>query len=295
MIFFLIWTGSETQLKQFHEFINANSCHLKFTMEYDKRRMNFLDILVYRELNRLGSNLYQKSTDRNSILHGHSFHPIPLKRSLPLSQFSRIRRICSSDSDFKAQAADLEKCFQQRQYKHDWITIARNGFKNISLTDCLRKIRSRTSESRVNCIVQYSPLGRDFESIIKKHWHIIDSDPALKCFTTSPRIVFKRAPNLKNMLVRAHFPLHHIFCSLFPLGITDVVIALNATSHIKLPPSITHVPENVYDIKGVITCNTKNVIYLLKCPCGLAYVGKTTRPLKRRISEHRSNIRNHDI
>lgn len=33
---------------------------------------------------------------------------------------------------------------------------------------------------------------------------------------------------------------------------------------------------------------------MLKCPCGLAYIGKTTTPLKTRISEHRSNIRNHD-
>ena len=50
----------------------------------------------------------------------------------------------------------------------------------------------------------------------------------------------------------------------------------------------------VFNIKGIITCNTNNVIYMLKCPCGLAYIGKTTRPLKTRISEHRSNIRNHD-
>jgi len=50
----------------------------------------------------------------------------------------------------------------------------------------------------------------------------------------------------------------------------------------------------LYDINGVITCNTKNVNYLLKCSCGLAYVGKMTRPLKIRISEHRSKIHNHD-
>lgn len=49
-----------------------------------------------------------------------------------------------------------------------------------------------------------------------------------------------------------------------------------------------------YAIKGTITCNTSNVVYMLKCPCGLAYIGKTTRPLKNRISEHRSNIRNND-
>lgn len=31
---------------------------------------------------------------------------------------------------------------------------------------------------------------------------------------------------------------------------------------------------------------------MLTCPCGLSYIGKTTRALKTRISEHRSAIRN---
>ncbi|OCT55206.1 hypothetical protein XELAEV_18003870mg, partial [Xenopus laevis] len=35
-----------------------------------------------------------------------------------------------------------------------------------------------------------------------------------------------------------------------------------------------------------------NVIYLLKCPCGQGYVGQTSRSIKRRIKEHRGNIRN---
>ena len=33
---------------------------------------------------------------------------------------------------------------------------------------------------------------------------------------------------------------------------------------------------------------------MLKCPCGKAYVGKTSRALKTRIAEHRSTIRNGD-
>lgn len=39
----------------------------------------------------------------------------------------------------------------------------------------------------------------------------------------------------------------------------------------------------------------KNVTYMLKCPCGLAYTGKTTRALKTRIIEHRFAIWNQDI
>ena len=33
---------------------------------------------------------------------------------------------------------------------------------------------------------------------------------------------------------------------------------------------------------------------MLKCPCGKAYVGKTSRALKTRIADHRSTIRNGD-
>lgn len=39
-------------------------------------------------------------------------------------------------------------------------------------------------------------------------------------------------------------------------------------------------------------CNTDHVIYTIKCPCGLLYVGKTERKLKTCITEHKSRIRN---
>ena len=47
-------------------------------------------------------------------------------------------------------------------------------------------------------------------------------------------------------------------------------------------------------VRGRITCKSKYVVYLLKCPCGFCYVGKTKRELKTRIIEHKSNIRNKD-
>ncbi|KAL7405160.1 hypothetical protein ABVT39_024706 [Epinephelus coioides] len=116
------------QGSEFFLYFNSNNYHLKFTMDYNEHQINFLDILVYRDQNKLGTKLYRKSTDRNSILHGTSFHPIPLKKSLPISQFSRI---CSADVDFESESADLVMRFQQRQYKCDWIMQACNHFKNM--------------------------------------------------------------------------------------------------------------------------------------------------------------------
>ncbi|CAJ0956662.1 unnamed protein product [Ranitomeya imitator] len=38
------------------------------------------------------------------------------------------------------------------------------------------------------------------------------------------------------------------------------------------------------------TCNSKSVIYAIKCPCGKVYVGETTQAIKDRISHHKSDI-----
>ena len=54
-----------------------------------------------------------------------------------------------------------------------------------------------------------------------------------------------------------------------------------------------HTGQNI-PIKGSITCSSTHVIYIIRCQCGLTYVGKTSRELRTRISEHRSRIRNGD-
>ncbi|CAJ0954261.1 unnamed protein product [Ranitomeya imitator] len=46
-----------------------------------------------------------------------------------------------------------------------------------------------------------------------------------------------------------------------------------------------------YPIKEHYTCDTNYVVYIIKCPCGLLYVGETTQAIKDRISSHKSTIR----
>ncbi|XP_063044279.1 uncharacterized protein LOC134438605 [Engraulis encrasicolus] len=297
---FFIWDGDENQLQEFHTYMGENNQHLKFTMSVDKTKMNFLDILVMREGNELKTNLYRKSTDRNSLLHAESYHPTSLKKNLPISQFSRIRRICSSQDDYQSQATILKHRFKARGYQDQWIEEAADRFNNMSQEQCLtRRTKNNETESRISCCVQYSPIAREIEQSVKRHWHIIDSDPNLKkVFPKPPRVVYKRQPNLRNMLVRADLPpppppthfLSNIQAGNYKCGNCQQCNFTSKTHSFNHP----HTGKKFY-IKGVISCLTKNVIYMLKCPCGLAYVGKTTRALKTRIAEHRCAIRNMDI
>ena len=53
----------------------------------------------------------------------------------------------------------------------------------------------------------------------------------------------------------------------------------------------SHTTSKEYQIKKLITCATTHVTYLITCPCGLQYVGRTTRKLSIRIGEHLNNIK----
>ncbi|OCT98799.1 hypothetical protein XELAEV_18011034mg [Xenopus laevis] len=48
-------------------------------------------------------------------------------------------------------------------------------------------------------------------------------------------------------------------------------------------------------INGHFTCSSTFTVYVIKCPCGLQYVGQTSRMIKDRIREHKSAIKTKKI
>ena len=58
-----IFSGTEAQLKQFHEYANSIHPTIKFTMEYSKEKVAFLDTETFNDEGLLHVNLYSKPTD----------------------------------------------------------------------------------------------------------------------------------------------------------------------------------------------------------------------------------------
>ncbi len=137
--------------------------------------------------------------------------------------------------------------------------------------------------------------SEQIKKIIHQHWHILQSDERLASLYDPPLMVFKCEGNLRDYLVRS---------DLFPPSLTNQMTLTpipegncrwgscnqcNYTHHctsFKHPHTGKSIP-----IKGIISCTTKAVIYLITCPYGKSYVGKTSRELKTCIAEHRSTIR----
>ena len=96
----------------------VNSFHpaLKYTGEISDDSLSFLDIKISIEGNDLCTSVYYKPTDSHSYLLYSSSHPSHVKNSIPFSQFLRLRRLCSDDSDFFHKSESMCQFFEKRGY-----------------------------------------------------------------------------------------------------------------------------------------------------------------------------------
>ena len=87
---FMIQAGTEERLKFIDE-LNQKQKSIKFDFKYSKTKIQFLDALVYRDINnKLQTTLYKKLTDRQSYLHANSGHLRSLRENIAYSQTLRV-------------------------------------------------------------------------------------------------------------------------------------------------------------------------------------------------------------
>lgn len=186
----------------------------------------------------------------------------------------------------------MRQRFLDQGYASNVINEAYNMVLHKPRSELLQKSQKKNKEFSVTCATTFSPKSSMLKNTVLKHWHLLSSDPALGSkFKDPPLFVYKRAFNLHNKLVRASFSTGPTQSLLAPIRDGNYPCGNCAQCHYTSKAfNFGHPSGKRYPIKGIITCNTKNVIYILKCPCDLLYVGKTSRSLKIRISKHKCRV-----
>ena len=72
---FFLWTRGEVNLKRFLDNLNNYDPYIKFTHEYSRKEIPFLDLKVGIKNGNITSDLSVKDTDRHLYLHCTSAHP----------------------------------------------------------------------------------------------------------------------------------------------------------------------------------------------------------------------------
>lgn len=298
---FVVWIGSKEQFENMIQCLNALPSTIRFTATIDAQEVAFLDLLVRLKDGNFETTSYRKPTDRNTMLLHSSCHPPHVLKSIPYSQMLRMVRNNTCYNNLITQLDEMVVRFTQR------------GYNLSDLLECKTKALEHTQNDLVNTppnkpiewaqqqltfVTTYTPTNKSLIQAIHTHWSVLERDKSLPpIFRTRPRISYKRGRNLRDLLVKTD----PIQCYQ-SMGTTTWLPATKngcykcpsctTCSHLMTGPHFNHPHTGKkIDIKYRLSCTSKFLIYIIKCPCGLLYVGKTITNLRDRMANHRSAIR----
>ena len=287
---FMIWTEGEESLRDFIQHLNNSHRSIKFTAETSKESVNFLDTTVTIKDHALSTDLYAKKTDTNNYLRFDSAHHPGCKRSLPYSQFLRIKRICQDEERFKFHAEKMAKTFEEKGYPKTLITEA---LKKASEKDRSQLLQPRIptptdKEFPLVLVSSYQPNFGGLEKITKNNWDLLARSTATRSLNEKRVIyAYRRPKNLRDLLVKA---------KLKTTNNTQISTNKNKckTRDCRYCPKldksgtiVSNYSKRQYVTKTNVSCKSNNLIYCITCrKCNQQYVGQTKRRLMDRFQGH---------
>ena len=118
---FFIWERGEESLKEFINEINSFHPTIKFTADWSKEKVNFLDVEVTLTNGVLSNDLFVKPTDTHEFLDPNSCHPYLCKKCIPYSQTLKLNRISSDNSNFGKRCNELENWLSEKSYSEKMV------------------------------------------------------------------------------------------------------------------------------------------------------------------------------
>ena len=165
---FFIWEHGEESLKVFIEQVNMFHSTIKFTAEYSKEEVNFLDVNIKLIDGELKTDLFVKPTDTYQFLDPTSCHPYHSKKGIPYSQALRLNRICSDNGTFDRRCNDLEKWLMEKGYNEKMIRKQILSAREYSRNDLLEKEKQQMPEKKLTFNITYYPAFQHVRRIMEE-------------------------------------------------------------------------------------------------------------------------------
>ena len=180
---------------------------IRFTADWSKTSINFLDVTVSIAEGVIETDLYVKPTDSHQYLLSSSCHPFYCKKGIPYSQALRLNRICSNNEFFDKRCNDLEKYLLERGYSEKMVRKEILRARVIPRDALLEKVNNQEKQNKITFNITYHPVFRNVRKILEELHVILASDDGhKKVFPDVPMTGFKISKNLKAHLVRSQMP-----------------------------------------------------------------------------------------
>ena len=190
---FLLWQHGEEKLKEFQDILNRYHPGIKFTSTYSRERIDFSDLEIIKEGNRLLTDVFVKSTDTHQYLHATSCHAYHSKKSIPYSQALRVNRICSKNQFFDNRCNDLEVWLKNRGYNEKLVRQQILKAQKYKRTELLHNQRGEVHKNKLVFNIIYYPIFSKLKNILSKVHLLLTPDREYsKVFEDIPIIGFKK-------------------------------------------------------------------------------------------------------
>ena len=190
--------------------------------------------------------MHYKPTDSHSSLLYSSSHPSHVNNSIPCSQFLRIQRLCSDDSDF-SRKSEMCHFFGKRGFPASVVKAGHHRAQQFDRQSALQTSQNDNND-RIPFTLTFHPHNHTVKSIILNNFKLLQNDPETgRIFLQPPLISIKRGKNEGNFKLEAHSKLtskpalSHARAHDAKL----VISLLKLAKHLLRSPSVSHVPPQM--------------------------------------------------
>ena len=286
---FILWENEWGNVEEFFSILQNLHPDIKFTMEQNHKEIPFLDILIKNENGKITTDIYRKPTDSQRYLHFMSHHPKNCKKSIP---FILARRVCTIVSDTvlrNERLKELHDTLTLRGYPTPLIDKGIDMAKKIPLSQ-LRTQIIKQGPPPLTFVTTFNKRNPQIFPEIHKHLQTLQQNTSMKELLNGTKIIKseRQCNNFKQILTSAKFgtrPTNGAFkCNKPRCGTCNIIKEGNL---------YTFQDKTTFEIRRHLTCESQNVVYVLECQkCHENYIGSTTLTLTRRMTLHRSQIKN---
>ena len=292
-----LWCGTKEKLNEFFNFINSLNDDLKFTMEIGEDQLCFLDLKITLNNNILSTTVYSKPTDSHLYLHSTSCHNQSTINGIPKGVALRLRRICSTDTEYREKTTEYSNYLSLRGYNEHTVNKAFAKISSLPRDEARKKVTRDQKQNLTVFATKYNPTGPNVKDIVKNHLHIIENQTELANLFPKGSIIVahKKEQSLSNLLLRSDpYNIKKDLTTNMEFGYRKCKKGCDSCNNYVIETSsiTSFATKRTFKIRRDSTCASKNVIYVAHCKkCGKQGVGSTIS-WKTRLANYKSHIKN---
>ena len=178
----MIWPHGMNSALKFIDHLNIVHATIKLTSDISYTDISFLDLTMHIKQSQLHTRLYTKTTDMHMYLNCFSEHPMSLKKSIPYSQFLRLKRIHSEPQYLFEAQLHMYLFVIWREYSHDTILRAWMKTKEFTREQLLTSENSEDKNILLMFITTYNRANPNLKELFSKHCAYLGRSSATRKF-----------------------------------------------------------------------------------------------------------------